>query len=135
MMVSKENKAVQTCPSPVMTETESDEVEIRKPKSLNFKRVITKSVRGSIRLVKGIRPKTENDSNNKGKNLKCLFISFYINYCSLALFSCPRYRKKTRTKSHCLPNAYCGEINHNYMFLTNKYGIMENYISFVDNNN
>lgn len=97
MIVPKENKAVQTCPSPVMTETESDEVEIRKPKSLNFKRVITRSVRGSIRLVKGIRPKTESDSNNKGKKLtivlKCQFISFYI-YCSLALFSCPRYHRK-----------------------------------------
>lgn len=51
------------------SDTELEEVELRKPKSLSLRRVISRSVRGSIRLVNRMRPKSEGEAANKGKTM------------------------------------------------------------------
>ncbi|KAL1506173.1 hypothetical protein ABEB36_005583 [Hypothenemus hampei] len=43
----------------------SEDVELRKPKSSNFRKVLNKSVRGSIKLVRGLAPKSDNDNKEK----------------------------------------------------------------------
>ncbi|XP_066147421.1 GRAM domain-containing protein 2B-like isoform X2 [Euwallacea fornicatus] len=65
---SKENESAQT-PAAEQESSDFEDVEgqLHQQKSLNLRKVISRSVRGSLRLVKSIGPKNEGETANKEK--------------------------------------------------------------------